>query len=135
MFKRDEADLLWSTNITLMEASHTFRTHSRLRIGHTSTGAGTHSRFELACMSARSLSCGGSAAVAAPRGADEAGSRGRCGFASRRCGLYSDTLASPGADVAAVSPVPAQMWAGVNPSPGADVGGGEPQSRRRCGRR
>jgi hypothetical protein len=31
-------------------------------------------------------------------------------------------------------PVPAQMWAGVSPSPGVDVGGGEPQSRRRCGR-
>jgi hypothetical protein len=30
-------------------------------------------------------------------------------------------------------PVPAQMWAGVSPSPGADVGGGEPMSRRRCG--
>jgi hypothetical protein len=26
------------------------------------------------------------------------------------------------------------MWEGVSPSPGADVGGGEPQSRRRCGK-
>ena len=31
------------------------------------------------------------------------------------------------------APVPVRMWAGVSPSPGADVGGGEPQSRRRCG--
>ena len=31
------------------------------------------------------------------------------------------------------APVPVRMWAGVSPRPGADVGRGEPQSRRRCG--
>jgi hypothetical protein len=78
----------------------------------------------------------------------------------RRCGRGER---SPGADVAAVSPVPVQMWAGraqsscrwlarsrcrcgsgepqsrrrfgrAEPSPGADVAGVSP-SRRRCGRR
>jgi hypothetical protein len=43
---------------------------------------------------------------------------------------------SPGADVAVggASPVPAQMWAGMSPSPGADEGGVSPVPERMCQR-
>jgi hypothetical protein len=40
---------------------------------------------------------------------------------------------TPGADRQGRAPVPEQMWAGASPSPGADVGRGEPQSQSRCG--
>ena len=53
---------------------------------------------------------------------------------------------TPGADVAGVSPLPAQMWQGraqvrnrcgrgrVEPSPGANVAGGGPSPGKKCGR-
>ncbi len=54
---------------------------------------------------------------------------GDAGRSRYRCGRGE---CSPDADVAAVSPVPVQMWAGVSPVP-VQIWQGGAQSRCRCG--